>query len=62
MPRPDTKSKKNYYIMRKEWWSDELAIAAKKTHLAEKDYVKIVKARRDAALAKARFSRSSEEF
>ena len=33
-------SRKTYYIARKEWWTDELGVLAKKTLEAEKTYLK----------------------
>ncbi len=36
-------SRKNYYIAKKEWWSDELNALAKETLVAERAYMKLVK-------------------
>ena len=39
-------SKKNFYISRKAWWSEELGALAKKTLIAERNYLKLQKLRK----------------
>ena len=48
--------------MRKEWWSDELATAAKAAHTAEKEHVRLVKAKREAGAAKTQFLSLQKQF
>ena len=55
-------SKKNYYIARKAWWSEELGALAKKTLAAERNFLKLQKERKDSKAAKQKFLNAQKDF
>ena len=56
------KSKKNFHISRKGWWCDELGEQAKKTHRAERLYLRLVKEHKGYEGAKKQFLTHQQTF
>ncbi len=56
------KSAKNFHIMKKEWWTDDLTALAKETHRSEKNFITLIKQGKRSTEAKAQFLTLQKQF